>query len=615
MKGTGLTLSPILCDGMVLQRDSNNCIYGTETKADTVTVHFLDSEYSAKINDDYEFNIVLPPVSAGGPYTITIKGSSEITITDILFGDVYLLSGQSNMELPIRRVLDVSGDEISKTFEPTIRQYLIPATYNFSEPEKYMCDSAWKKAIGEDLMEFSAAGYFFAKEVKETYEVPIGLIMTAVGGSTIEAWMNPVTLRRFGDYDRIVENFKNIDDLYSLIHKQQEEADNWSYRIEEGEQKCLISEDYSNWNTCIVPSLCSDYSKENFQGFVYLRREVVLEQEPEIDDAYIYMGSIIDSDQIWINGILVGRTEYRYPPRKYSIAKGILKKGSNLITVRIVINNNNGGTVKGMPYHLSYNGVKINLEGKWYYQVGKKAENARPQVLFPPLLPICFYNTVVVPLSKIAMKGVLWYQGESNTGSPGDYADKFAAMILDWRSLFGRQIPFIYVQLSNYRDSLNTVEDTGWAEIREQQRRSLTLENVAMVVTFDIGESSDLHPQNKKEVGVRLYKAARGLLYHETCKDSGPLPEYSEKEGRKVKIFFRNLEDIEKEELLNLFEVAGKDGKYHCATAIRKGACVTISSNRVELPTSVRYSWCDNPVNINFFNAAGFPASGFRMEI
>lgn len=610
-----LTLSPILCDGMVLQRDTGNFIYGSDTEAASVTVSFMDSQYTAKVDDNHDFCVELPPVAAGGPYSLSVKGSCEITIKDILFGDVYILSGQSNMELPVRRVLDVSEKEIENTCEPGIREYHIPATFNFKEPEKYMYAGSWKRAVGEDLMEFSAAGFFFAKEIKEAYQIPVGLIKTAVGGCGIEAWMNPATLSRFGDYDKLVEDFKNIDYFNAYIQKQQNSANDWASRIEAEERKFSETEDFRNWDTCVIPSLVSDYNAGDFQGSVYLCREVFLEEEPDKDDAYIYMGTMIDSDRIRINHEEVGRTEYRYPPRKYKIRKGILKKGSNLVTVRIVINNKNGGTIKGRPYLLHYNGHTVSLEGEWFYRIGKKAETPMPEVLFPPTLPIGFYHTVVVPLSRITVKGVLWYQGERNAGAPENYAEKFAAMVSDWRELSGWEIPFIYVQLCNYREPLNTAEDTGWAELREQQRQCLSLYDVAMVASLDIGEGNDLHPQNKKELGVRLAKAAKALIYNEEIPFSGPLPKNAIAEDKTVKILFKYLEDTEEEACLNNFELAGEDGIFHKAAAKRKGRYVYLSCDRIEVPRSVRYAWCDNPTNINFYNDAGLPAGSFRLEL
>lgn len=615
MNGNGLTLSPILSDGMVMQRDSINLIYGNETIADTVTVQFMNKEYIARVNDNKEFSVELPPVPAGGPYSIRVQGSSEITINDILFGDVYILSGQSNMELPIQRVLDVSAEEIKNTCEPEIRQYHLPSTYNFTEPEKYMYVNQWKKAAEADLKGFSAVGYFFAKEIKDKYHIPIGLILGAVGGSGVESWMNPVTLRRFGDFETIIKDFKNIDYFHSYIESQQSQANEWLSRLEEEEQQFQLTEDYTKWNTCNVPSLVSDYDKGEFQGSVYLCKEVILDKAPMNEDAYIYMGSIINSDKVWINGILVGRTEYRYPPRKYPISKGILKQGRNLITVRIVINDKNGGTIKGKPYHLYYDGMKINLEGEWFYRVGKKVDTPIPFVLFPPELPVCYYNTVVVPLSKVSISGILWYQGETNTSNPKNYAEKFNAMVSDWRKLYGRDVPFLYVQLANYREPLNTTEDTGWAELRDQQRLSLSMNQVAMAVTLDVGESNDLHPQNKKEVGVRLAKAARHMIYKESLEYSGPDPKSATLKGKSIVIGFEHLEDGNQKQALNNFELAGPDGVFHPALALRTGKYVSVSCEDVEEPVSVRYAWCDNPMNINFYNDAGLPATGFRLEV
>ncbi|MFT4146716.1 MAG: sialate O-acetylesterase, partial [Mobilitalea sp.] len=469
MEKQGLMLAPILSDGMILQREVSNNIYGREDIAATVIVSFMGADYYAEVDEKHEFCVELPPVSAGGPYEITVRGSTEITLQDVLVGDVYLLSGQSNMELPIRRVLDVSGEEIAQVQEPFIRQYHIPASYNFKEPESYIYAGSWKKAEGEDLLNFSAAGYFFAKELKEAYQIPVGLIMTAVGGSTIEAWMSPSSLAGFGNYQELIKGYDNLACFNEDIRKQQEESEEWLARLEQEEPKEQIIKDYTAWNTCQVPSFVSEFLGEDFQGSVYLCKEIHLEEEPMLDTAYIYMGSIIDSDRIWINHIEMGRTEYRYPPRKYQVPKGILKKGKNLITVRIVINNTNGGTVKGKPYLLHYDNKEISLEGEWHYRIGKRSENPIPKVMFPPKLPVCFYNTAVVPLSRISVAGVLWYQGESNTDAPGNYADKFTAMVSDWRELFGWELPFIYVQLTNYKDPLTLEEDTGWAELRDQQ--------------------------------------------------------------------------------------------------------------------------------------------------
>jgi sialate O-acetylesterase len=614
MKENGLTLSPILCNGMILQRDTVNRIYGTETIADTVTVYFMDTEFSALVENNSDFCIELPPVAAGGPYRIKVVGSGEITIEDIMFGDVYILSGQSNMELPIRRVLDVSGEEINNTSEPIIRQYHLPPTFNFSSPEKYMYEGQWKKAVEEDLMDFSAAGYFFAKEIKEKYQVPVGLILSAVGGSKVESWMKPSTLSNFGDYEKIIEEFKAPEVFKRFLADQQKAADDWLRALEASEHTLSDTENYKEWDTCKVPSLVSDYNT-SFTGSVYLCREVILDTEPEGEDSYIYMGSIIDADKLWINGELIGRTEYRYPPRKYDIKKGILKKGSNQITLRILINNSNGGTIKGKPYHLYYNGKKINLTGDWYYRIGKKADTAMPPVLFPPLLPICFYNTVVAPLSKIEVKGILWYQGESNTADPKDYFEKFTAMVTDWRAAAGRELPFISVQLANYREPLNTSEDTGWAELREQQRQTLTIKTTALVTALDIGEENDLHPQNKKELGIRLARAAEQLIYKETTIPMGPLPKEVNVLENGIKITFDYLEETEKEYELNNFELADQKGIYHPASALRKGKYVTVTYKEKSVPTAVRYAWCDNPHNINFYNTAGLPAPGFRLTV
>lgn len=612
MDNKGLKLAPIFCDRMVLQRDTVNYIYGSDPETDEVTITLAGAEFCAKADEKHEFRISLPPMKAGGPYDLRIIGSSEIRITDVLFGDVYICSGQSNMELPVRRVLKVSEQEVRNTKDPTIRQYLIPASYNFTAPEKYMPESSWEEAQGEALLNFSAVGYFFAKEIKDIYQIPIGLIMTAVGGSTVEAWMSPTTLRSFGDYEERVEAFKDIDYFNTFILEQQKAAEEWGDELAKEEDTFLFDEEYKEWETCQVPSLIAEGGKDSFQGSLYLCREVILEDEPD-GEAVLSMGAIIDSDMIWINGSFVGGTQYRYPPRVYSIPAGILKKGLNLITVRMVINNGKGGTIPGMPYYLKYDNQIISLEGEWHWRIGREAQLPMPGVLFPPLLPISFYHTVVVPLSKIAVKGILWYQGESNTGAPANYADLFKAFVIDWRELFGWEVPFVYAQLTNYREPLSTMDDTGWAEIREQQRRGLSLPKVAMVATLDIGEDCDLHPQNKKEVGRRMAKAARSLIYEDGQAMYTPDLISAAVEGSKVILTFQYLGEESLDSVINNFELAGSDEHYYPAHAVRNGMYVTVSCSEVEQPVYVRYAWYDNPTKINFFNEFGLPAPCFRM--
>ncbi len=614
MEEAGLRLAPIFSDGMILQRDTCNHIYGSDTKASLITIAFMKQEFQAKAGENGTFDVVLPGVAAGGPYELTVKGSSEITISDLYFGDVYLLTGQSNMQLPIRRVLDVSQEEVSRAHEPFIRQYLMPPAFYFKEPLKEMYAGIWKQAAGEDLQEFSAAGYFFAKEIKEAYQVPVGLILTAAGGSSIEAWMSPDSLAQFGDYEKQIRDFKDPAYFEAYIRQQQDAADAWIRQIMDGEGR-IDSENYRQWNTCKVPSLVSDYTSEPFYGSVYLCREVILKEEPVQEDAFLYLGSIIDADQVWINGELIGRTEYRYPPRKYPFSKNVLRKGSNLIVVRILINGGNGGTIAEKPYHLICNGIKYDLSGEWHYKIGKRADTARPEVLFPPKLPTCFYNTVEIPLSRMSIKGILWYQGESNTEAPEDYADKFSVMVRDWRRLYGWEVPFLYVQLANYREPLNTLEDTGWAELRDQQRSNLSLPKVAMAVIFDVGEHNDLHPQNKKMVGVRLAKAADHLIYGKTEEYSGPVPLFAVAERAKAKLFFEHLEYSDAAQELGNFELAGEDGIFHTAQAHREGKEVIVFSGRVTVPAQVRYAWCDSPGKIDFYNEAGLPAAGFRMKV
>ena len=315
MEKKGLKLAPIFCNGMILQRDTVNHIYGTDELCKNITIHFRNHEYHALVDENGDFCAEIPPVNAGGPYEMIIEGSESIHISDILFGDVFLLTGQSNMELPIRRVLDVSAKEIANSKEPMIRQYLLSPSFQFDGPRNYMQKSSWKSAENEDLMGFSAAGFFFAKEIKGKYQIPVGLVLAAAGGSSVEAWMSKEDVKVFDEYNPILEKFYNLKNFEDYISLQQKDANNWLDTLKQGEWKLEEVENYQKWHTCRMPSLVSDFLKVPFHGSVYFVKEVTLEEEPDLEMDGINMGTIIDSDCVWVNGELIGRTEYRYPPR------------------------------------------------------------------------------------------------------------------------------------------------------------------------------------------------------------------------------------------------------------------------------------------------------------
>ena len=612
MEKSGLYLAPIFCDGVILQRDAENKIYGMDYDSHIVSVLFLGEEYVADVIDN-AFSIALPAMKAGGPYEIRVSGSSNITISDVYFGDVYWLAGQSNMELPIKRVLDVSGDEIKTTNEALIRQFLMPASFDFDKEHDFMIESNWRKATGEDLLNFSALGFFFAKEIKEAKDIPVGLVMTAVGGSKIESWMRPETLETFGgDYQKEIKEFKDINYFNQFISGQQMNANEWLNEIHKNEK--VDCTDYKTWDKCKLPFFVSELGLTPFAGSIYVIKELYIDNESNLDDGFLYMGTIIDSDQVYINDVLIGRTEYRYPPRKYDIPKGVLKVGLNLIKIRMVINHQDGGMIKGRPYYIRYNNKQVSLEGEWFYKIGYQAKTTMPPVLFPPLLPICFYNTVVVPLKNIRFKGMLWYQGESNTGSPNDYYDKFLAMVGDIRELFGYELPILTVQLTNYSEPLSKIYDTGWAMIREQQRKALDIKQVGMAVTYDIGEWNDLHPQNKKEMAIRLSLVARKLIYKEDIEYSGPLPKNIINRDTYLEIEFSHLDPFKEKVELYGFEVAGENSEFINVPAYGEGDKVYVCCDNIKEIRQVRYNWMDNPTN-HFYNNAGLPASGFLLSI
>ncbi|MGD9110376.1 MAG: sialate O-acetylesterase, partial [Phycisphaerales bacterium] len=574
-------------------------------------------------NADGNWAVTLSELKAGGPYDMQIN---DITLEDIMIGDVWVCSGQSNMELSMARVKDRYPDVVAQAGNPAIRQFYVPRKYNFKQPLQDVESGGWESANPQSVLNFTAVGYFFAKELYEKYNVPIGLINTSLGGSPAQAWLSADGLKAFPHYLQVAEKFKDDTYVKEIADSDKARSTDWYSRLNKKDKGLPpgrtpwfdTSIDTSDWQTMNVPGYWADGELGNINGVVWFRKEFDVPASMTGVPARIELGRVVDADKTYINGRLVGSISYQYPPRKYDIPANVLKTGKNIVTVRVISNIGRGGFFLDKPYEITAAGQTIDLKGPWKYKLGAEMEPLQPET-FIRWKPGGLYNAMIAPLLNYKIKGVIWYQGESNAGNAVEYQKLFPAVISDWRGKWNQgDFPFLYVQLANFMKAKDLPSESGWAELREAQLKTLSVPNTAMAVIIDIGEWNDIHPTNKEDVGKRLALAARKIAYGE--KDivySGPIYKDMEIRGDKIIISFTNIGSglIAKGcSELKHFAIAGADKKFVWANAEIQGNKVIVSSDKVTNPTAVRYAWSDNPEGANLYNKEGLPASPFRTD-
>ena len=615
-----IKLPKLISDGMVLQRNTTLKIWGWASTNETVNINFKGEIYTTVADTEGNWHVKIPAQKAGGSYEMKIKGKNEITIHDILIGDVWICSGQSNMELMMDRVKYKYAAEIASANNSNIRQFTVPDKYNFINQEKDLVAGTWVNASAKNIREFSAVAYFFAKELYAKYKIPIGLINAALGGSPAEAWISEDALVKFPDYYQAIQKFKNIELIKNIELNNSNVNSKWYKELNEADSGLknnwrseLIND--SDWKQMDVPGYWADTETGNINGSVWFRKKITITRAMAESPVKLELGRIVDADSVFINGQLIGATSYQYPPRRYALLPGILKEGENNIAIRIINNSGRGGFVMDKPYELTNTTDTINLSGNWKYKIGA-VMNALPSQTTIRWQPAGLYNAMIAPLLDVAMKGVIWYQGESNADRPKDYVLLMQTLITDWRTKWNQgNFPFIYVQLPNFMEAQTTPQESTWAELRQQQLNTLSVPNTAMVVAIDLGEWNDIHPQNKKDIGIRLALQAKKMAYKEKAiVASGPLYKSMKIQGNKIIIQFTNTGSglmAKGNSELNHFAIAGKDKKFYWAKATINHSSVTVWNNSVIEPIVVRYAWANNPKSANLYNKEGLPASPF----
>ena len=619
-----IRLPAIIRDSMVLQRDEKVNIWGWAAPNEKVTVTFNHGRYKTKADANGKWNIKLPATKAGGPYSIDLLASNKITIKEILFGDVWFCSGQSNMVHQMN-IHDVTyAADIAAANYPQVRQFWIHTVTSLQGPKPDLPASHWQAAVGNEVRPFSAVAYFFARRIHEKYKVPVGIINASVGGTPIEAWTSEEGLKDFSSIENTIQ--KNKDTAY--INSFNRRPTGPRKPADQGLMTDVKWYDPSytpkGWHNINIPGYWEDQGLKDLNGVVWYRKEIVIPASMEGKAAKVFLGRIVDADELYINGKQIGTTAYQYPQRRYNVPAGILKAGKNIFVIRVTNTNGKGGFVPDKPYCIFAGNDTIDLKGYWQYRVG---EVFRPLVsgdfaggggISAQNQPAALYNAMVAPEINYNIKGFCWYQGEANTGQPKLYESLLPALIHDWRSKWKQDsIPFLWIQLPGFMDYNYLPSESNWALLRESQLKSLSVPHTAMVVAIDLGEWNDIHPDNKKDVGERLAIAASKIAYREDLVYSGPLYASSSPDGNRLVISFTNigsgLKTIDGEPPAE-FAIAGADKKFVWAHTKIEDNKVIVWSEEVPEPKYLRYAWADNPVNPNLFNQEGLPASPFRTD-
>jgi sialate O-acetylesterase len=619
-------LPRLISDGMVLQRNTGLNIWGWAAPWEKVSVDFAGDRYSTRADASGGWKVVMKPMTAGGPHTMRIEGTNSITVNDILVGDVWLCSGQSNMELPVRRVRPLYEAEIAGAENNSVRAFTVPKRYSFNERQEDLPGGRWVAADPETVLDFSAAAWFFAREINETYGVPVGLIISAYGGSPAEAWISEESLKAFPQHYEELQRFKSDSLIQAIELDDKTRIDRWYERLrqdDEGYKSPGITwHDYdidtAGWEAIEIPGYWSGTPLNGTNGAVWFRKEITVPVSAAGLPGSLNLGRIVDADSAFVNGTFVGTVSYQYPPRWYMIPAGVLRGGRNMLTVKVISNTGDGGFVPGKTYDLSAGAFRISLDGEWRYRIGAVMPPLAGQT-FIGYKPGGLFNAMIAPVLNYRFRGILWYQGESNADRPEEYRSLLPALINDWRhNLDSINLPFIVVQLPNFMEAKAVPGESNWALFREAQAMALALPATGMAVTIDIGEWNDIHPLDKKDVGKRLALAARKVAYSdENVIFSGPEYKGMTAIGRRIILTFDNTGSglVSKgSKKLSGFTIAGEDMIFTRARARIRGDRVIVRGRKIRNPVAVRYAWADNPAGANLFNREGLPAAPFRTD-
>jgi sialate O-acetylesterase len=615
---------------MVIQQEAAVPVQGEAAPGAEITVSFIDKTYRATADSNGAWRLFLDSRAPGGPYAMEITacgGADEkIVLDDIYVGDVWLCSGQSNMELPMQRIKDNFPEEWQPPINALIRQFKVPQEWDFSGPRGELSGGCWKAANAQTLDEFSGTAWFFARALYEKHPIPIGLINAAWGGTPVEAWMSREALAAsaaapFPAKIAMSEPYADDAKRAETVRANEAAIKEWEDNTAAADRG--LSEKWQNpqtdiaaWNDITLPDNFAGTVPAHFCGAIWLRREFDVSGEFAAEESRLWMGTIVDADTAYVNGVEVGNTPYRYPPCKYVIPAGLLHAGKNHIVVRVICRDGEGGVTKGKAFRVFSEKGSIELGGTWKYRIGASVP-ARPAEFFLQRQPMCLFNAMIAPVLQYPFRGVIWYQGESNDPNPHEYESLFRLMINDWRAKSEKDFPFLLVQLPIFGKPEDNNEESSWAIIREAQAKALSLPATGMAAGLELAEWNDLHPLNKKDIGRRLALAAEKVVYQAPNTSPGPLVRAIERRTDRLFISFNNCgKGLTADGQLYVSVVAGEN-VFRLPADIEGPDCIAIDISTIKdkAPEKVLYAWANNPRDRQLYNADGLPAIPYRLPI
>ncbi len=618
-------LPQLISNGMILQREAEVLIWGWADKNEAISLNFLNKDYQTKANARGEWKVRLRSLPSGGPHIMTIKGSNTLVIENILIGDIWVCSGQSNMNYRLRGARSIYEKEIAEANNPEIRSFTVPETYNFITPQKDINSGEWIEATAETVLDFSAVSYFFAAELYKKYQIPIGLIHSSKSGSPAQAWISKEAIKEFPQYYKEAITYQDQTLIEKTMEEERIREESWFQLANASDEGYKIPGTWYNpstntitWGSMTIPGHITREPMDNVHGVFWFKKKIQIPADMTGKKAVLKMGRLVNSDSVYINGTFVGATGHQWSPRNYEIPVGVLREGTNTIVIRLINHNGYGGFLEGYPYQIRSGEETIELAGEWKYKLGAKMDVLPYRTQFS-WKATGLYNGMISPLTNYTIKGVIWYQGEGNAGKPVEYETLFPCMIKNWRESWQQgDFPFLYVQLANFMKPTENPASSNWAMLRDAQRKTLSVTKTGMAVAIDIGETHDVHPMNKKDVGYRLALEAQRVAYNDkTVVSAGPLYRSMELKGNKIVVSFELFGSslkIRNRKKINYFAIAGADQKFLWAQAKIDDNKVIVWHPDIPEPVAVRYAWANNPETANLINSEDLPASPFRTD-
>ncbi|MEO6281252.1 sialate O-acetylesterase [Roseateles sp.] len=615
-------LAAVFGEHMVLQRERPIHLWGWATPGQTLAITLAGTQANVKVPASGRWEAGLPAMKAGGPHRLTVAGDQRVELKDVLIGDVWLLGGQSNMEFPLS-ASDTGAQEVVSPQNAQLRQLRVPLRASL-QPEADIAPAPWVVAEAGKVGDFSAIGYHFARQMQQVQGVPIGLVNTAWGGSHLETWARRETALADPDLAGAVRALPSDQVAFTRARRQEIEGllTRWQpgmpWQGVDSSRWAEAGDIEAGWPKLQAPGVWEGQGLPGLDGVVWMRKRIELGAAQAGGAATLHLAKVDDCDEVWVNGQRVGGQCGYDQQRRYELPAGVLRAGANWIAVKVTDNGGGGGFHgDAATMRLDTAAGTVALAGSWSARVAEARVPSSPTANDAPTLA---YNGLIAPLQGLPIRGVLWYQGESNTGRAAAYAGGFKRLIQDWRAQFGQgDLPFFFVQLASYLPLQNNRPGHGgWAELRDAQAQALALPHTGMAVAIDVGDANDIHPRNKRTVGERLAALALSDMGLRQAPASGPRLVASEVRGNELRLRFTatagGLRTALAGEALRGFVLAGADQRFVPATARIDGDVVILSSPDVAAPVAARYGWVDNPSESNLVGADGLPASPLRSD-